>query len=78
MYFNPEHKGYELNLFLKQGYYNYLYVYRENGKKTADESFIEGSHWETENDYTIYVYYHETGSLYDRLIAVNFLNSIQP
>jgi hypothetical protein len=77
MYFNPEHKGYELNLFLKQGYYNYLYVFRENGKTTADESFIEGSHWETENDYTLYVYYHETGSLYDRLIAVNFLNTIQ-
>lgn len=78
MYFNPKHKGYELNLFLKQGYYNYMYVLKENGKTTGDESFIEGSHWETENDYTIYVYYHETGSLFDRLLAVNFVNSIQP
>ncbi|MCX6305886.1 MAG: DUF5103 domain-containing protein [Bacteroidetes bacterium] len=78
MYFNPEHKGYELNLFLKQGYYNYMYVLKEKGKATGDESLIEGSHWETENDYTIYVYFHETGSLYDRLIAVNFLNTIRP
>lgn len=78
MYFNPDHKGYELNLFLKQGYYNYLYVLKENGKKYGNESLIEGSHHETENDYTIYVYYHETGSMYDRLIAVNFLNSTQP
>ncbi len=77
LYFNPEHKGYELNLFLKQGYYNYQYVLREKGKTTGDESFIEGSHWETENDYTIYVYYHEAGSFFDRLIAVNFLNTIQ-
>ncbi|MCX6266356.1 MAG: DUF5103 domain-containing protein [Bacteroidetes bacterium] len=78
MYFNPEHKGYELNLFLKQGYYNYMYVFKEKGKKPGDESLIEGSHWETENDYTVFVYYHEAGSLYDRLLAVNTFNSIQP
>jgi hypothetical protein len=78
MRFNPSRKGYELNLFLKQGYYNYLYILKEDGKQAGDESFIEGNHWETENDYTVYVYFHETGSLYDRLIAVNFLNTIQP
>jgi hypothetical protein len=77
MYFNPDHKGYELNLFLKQGYYNYMYVLKENGKKTGDESLLEGSHWETENDYTVYVYYRENGSLYDRLVAINFFNSLQ-
>ena len=78
MYFNPEHKGYELNLFLKQGYYNYLYALKENGKKQGDVSLIEGSHWETENDYTIFVYFHETGSLFDRLISVNVINTIRP
>lgn len=77
MKFNSNRKGYELNLFLKQGYYNYMYLLKENGKPSGDESLIEGNHWETENDYTIYVYFHETGSLYDRLIAVNFLNTIQ-
>ena len=78
MIFNSERKGYGLCLFLKQGYYNYMYVLKEKGKLTGDESLIEGSHWDAENDYTIYVYFHETGALYDRLIAVNFLNSIQP
>ncbi len=77
MYFNPEHKGFELNLFLKQGYYNYIYVLKEKGKTCAEESLIEGSHWETENDYTVYVYYHELGSLYDRLLAVDMINSLQ-
>jgi hypothetical protein len=76
MNYNYNRKGYELNLFLKQGYYNYLYVLKENGKSSGDVAFIEGNHWETENDYSIYVYYHETGSLYDRLIAVNFINTI--
>jgi hypothetical protein len=77
MTFNYERKGYELNLLLKQGYYNYMYVLKEPSNPVADETLIEGSHWETENDYTIMVYYRETGSLYDRLIAVNFLNSRQ-
>ena len=78
MKFNFDRKGYELALFLKQGYYNYLYVMKENGKPVGDESLVEGSHWETENDYTVYVYFHETGSPCDRLIAVNFFNTIQP
>ncbi len=77
MRFNFDRKGYELNLLLKQGYYNYMYVVKEKGKSTGDESFIEGSHWDAENDYTIYVYYHASGTYYDRLVAVNFLNSIQ-
>ena len=78
MKFNAARKGYELNLFLKQGYYNYIYMLKEKGKTAGDESFIEGNHWETENEYTVYVYFHETGSLYDRLIAVNFINALQP
>jgi len=77
MKFNFDRKGYEINLFLKQGYYNYIYVLKEKGKTTGDETVIEGSHWDTENDYTIYVYFHETGSFYDRLVAVNFLNTLQ-
>jgi hypothetical protein len=76
--FNFDRKGYELNLLLKQGFYNYLYVLKEKSKTTADESLIEGSHWETENDYTVLVYFHETGSQYDRLLSVNFINSLQP
>jgi hypothetical protein len=77
MQFNINRRGYELNLLLKQGYYNYLYVLQESSKPMADESFIEGSHWETENDYGVFVYFRETGSLYEKLIAVNFLNSIK-
>ena len=76
MTFNSGRKGYELNLFLKQGYYNYLYLLKENGRREGDESLIEGNHWETENDYTIYVYYHETGALYDRLISVSYFSTI--
>jgi len=74
--YNPFKKGYETKLFLKQGYYNYIYVFKDTRKTGVEEGMIEGSHWETENEYTVWVYYHETGGLCDRLIAVqNFSSS---
>jgi hypothetical protein len=73
--YNPFKKGFEKKLFLKQGYYNYIYVFKDTLKSEVEEGMIEGSHWETENEYTVWVYYRETGSLYDRLIAVQNFNS---
>lgn len=77
MMYNSSRKGYEKKLFLKQGYYNYLYVVKDIRSGKADETLIEGNHWETENEYTVWVYYHETGGLFDRLIAVQNINSIR-
>jgi hypothetical protein len=76
MNYDIQRKGYEKTLFVKQGYYNYLYVFKDNKTGRSDESLIEGNHWETENEYTIWVYYHPAGIQYDRLIAVQDLNTI--
>lgn len=67
--YNFENKAYEKTLLLKQGAYNYQYVFRptKGGKPTSDQT--EGSYWETENEYQIYVYYHPIGERYDRLIG---------
>ncbi len=75
MNYNYNSKGYEATLYLKQGYYNYEYVFLENGKKVGDETLIEGMHFETNNDYTIYVYNRETGADYDKLIGVKQINT---
>ncbi|MCD6065489.1 MAG: hypothetical protein K0S33_315 [Bacteroidetes bacterium] len=77
MSYNMLKKGYECELFLKQGFYNYQYVYAKDGKSAVDETMIEGNHWETENDYTIYVYHRKLGTYYDQLIGVKKLNSIR-
>ena len=37
---------------------------------------MEGSHWDTENDYAIFVYHREEGTYYDQLISVQYLNSL--
>ncbi|NOY95904.1 MAG: DUF5103 domain-containing protein [Chlorobi bacterium] len=75
MTWNFEKCTYELTLLLKQGYYNYEYVYVETGSAVANDTNIEGSFWETEDDYQIYVYYKGTAGRYDRLIGYKQLNS---
>jgi hypothetical protein len=75
--YNYSKLGYECQLYLKQGYYNYIYVLSKDGSKEGDESVIEGSHWDTENDYTIYVYYRQVGQYYDQLVTIKKLNSLK-
>ncbi len=77
MKYNFDKKAYELTLLLKQGYYNYEYVHLKDGSKVADNTFIEGSHYETENDYIIYVYHRDVNSRYDKLIGFEIVNSLR-
>ncbi|MES2760829.1 MAG: DUF5103 domain-containing protein [Bacteroidota bacterium] len=77
MTYNYKKMGYECDLYVKQGYYNYTYVYLEDEKKGGDETLSEGNHWETENDYTIYVYHRQRGTYYDQLVAIKRFNSFR-
>jgi len=76
MYYNKILSQYEATLYIKQGYYNYEYVYLKDNEKSGDESYIEGTHYETENDYAIYVYHKPLSSNYDQLIGMKRLNSL--
>ena len=73
MQYDAEHKAYTLSLYLKQGGYDYQYLLLEKGKNKASCLQTEGSHWQTQNEYTIYVYYHPFGSRADQLIGVRRL-----
>ncbi len=75
MTYNFDKGQYELTLLLKQGYYNYMYVYVPQGSTKADHTNIEGSFWQTENDYQILVYYRDLAGRYDRLVGYQQLNS---
>jgi hypothetical protein len=76
MKWNFEQAGYDLTLMLKHGYYNYQYVYVPDGSKKADSSNLEGSHFETENEYQIFAYFHDISSRYDRLVGFVNINSL--
>lgn len=70
MTYNLQKKAYTLSMFLKQGYYEYWYVVLPDNQTKADIVKVEGDHWETNNQYTIFTYYHNRTPEYDKLINV--------
>jgi hypothetical protein len=74
MHFNTEKGIYEGVQFLKQGYYSYGYtlVDKNDPSKRTD---LDGSYWETENNYTILVYYKSFTDQSDQLIGVANINT---
>lgn len=74
MSYNLNNASYELKLLLKQGYYNYSYAFT-NDTGDVNLSVFEGSFWQTENDYFIYVYYYDVSMNCYRLIAHKNINS---
>lgn len=65
---------YEAKIMLKQGFYNYKYVYL-SPEGDFNDYFISGSYDITENQYEILVYYRNVGGRYDELIGVGSANS---
>ena len=74
MEFNPEKEMYEGTQFLKQGYYNYSYMLVDKNNP-AKQTELEGDYWETENTYTILVYYKSFTDQADQLIGIGKLST---
>ena len=68
MTWNAEAKQYEAAVYLKQGYYNYMYL-QENGDSP------DGNFYQTENEYIILVYHRPQGGRYDKLVGYKVLKS---
>lgn len=75
MNYNYTTRSYEGTAYLKQGYYNYTYLFQSDKSKTAKMSTIEGTHFDTENEYIFKVYYTDPGDFYDRLLLYYIVNS---
>jgi hypothetical protein len=74
MIFNPIEKKYETHLFMKQGYYDYTYLAVDNNNPDV-YSELDGNYYETENLYTILVYYKPFIGRSDELIGVATFDS---
>ena len=71
MEYDAEQKCYYLYMYLKQGGYDYMYyVVRANKVTTLP---LEGSHWQTRNEYRVWVYYRPFGGRYDQLVGCEVL-----
>ena len=60
---------YTADLLLKQGAYNYMYLWVPDGTSVGLTSLIEGDHYETVNEYLVKVYDRPMGERYDRLVG---------
>lgn len=72
--YDEDRKMYLGKALLKQGYYDYMYVTKDRSGFIDCEE-LEGSWFETENDYTLLLYYSQFGSEYDRLVGSTTINS---
>lgn len=74
MVYDFAQKAYVKSLFLKQGGYNFQYLFVEKNAKSGTLQPIEGSYWQTENEYVVYVYHRPWGERYDKLVAVQLVS----
>ena len=71
--YDSSNQYYSTNILLRQGYYDYLYAVEGSSKPPYQ---LEGSHFETENEYEIMVYYRKPGTINDRVVGYKRFGSI--
>lgn len=69
MFYNHASGRYEKAMLLKQGAYNYQYLFVPQGARRGYTGHIEGDHYQTVNEYSVRVYHRRRGERYDRLIG---------
>lgn len=67
--YNNNEGVYQGEILLKQGFYNYTYV-TVDSDNSIDLTEINGSFFQTENEYTLLAYYKPFGALFYRVIGV--------
>jgi hypothetical protein len=61
------------SIFVKQGVYDYHYVWADN-KGKIDDTVFDGSFFETDNTYQIFFYYRMPGARWEELVGYTELN----
>lgn len=69
MDYNLTKKTYEKAILIKQGFTNFQYQIVDDKGKIDAENAIDGNFWQTENNYTVLIYYHQNNDRYDRVIG---------
>jgi hypothetical protein len=74
MVYDEAKNKFAASMLLKQGVYDYTYVWVDKAGK-QDDTALEGSFFQTENDYQLLVYYHPAGARWDELVGYTLLNT---
>jgi len=75
MDYNEKNAQYEKAVMIKQGFNNYMYIAADKDGVVDGQHAVDGNFYQTENDYTILVYYRENGQRYDKVIGIGQANS---
>jgi hypothetical protein len=76
MEYNSKKGVFEKAILIKQGFTNYQYSVYDTQFKLDSENTIDGNFFQTENQYTVIVYYRSNTDRYDRVIGKGEANSI--
>jgi len=60
---------YQTKVLLKQGYYSYQFALKKKGDKKVEVAPIEGSFYQSPNNYFVRVYYRAPGTTFDQLVG---------
>ena len=71
----PDKGVYYANMLLKQGYYDYKYAISKGPGHKVNTQRLEGSHFETENEYIILVYFKDPFRNIFKLIGVKTIKN---
>lgn len=69
MEYNSEKGIYEKAILIKQGFVNFEFTAVQKNGKIDSENNIDGNFFQTENEYTVLVYYKEDTDRYTRIIG---------
>ena len=69
MEYNEAEQVYEATVMLKQGAYDFMYLWVPEGSGVGQTGPAEGNFYEAENEYQVYIYHRPFGGRYDRLVA---------
>ena len=75
MVWNNATGRYEQSLLLKQGAYNYQYLFVPSGSERGQTAPVEGDSYQTVNEYTVRVYHRPRGTRFDRLVGVSTITT---
>lgn len=76
MEYNTEKGVYEKAILIKQGFINYEYTAEQVDGNIDSENAIDGNFFQTENEYTVLVYYKENTDRYTRIIGKGTASSL--
>jgi hypothetical protein len=76
MDYNADKGVYEKAVMIKQGFTNFQYRVADKNGVIDFENAIDGNFYQTENEYTVLVYYRESTDRYERVIGKGNANSL--